>query len=220
MTSIATIEANRRNAQHSTGPRTRKGKATASENALTHGLTARMVTLPGEDPQAYGEYRNAIHTDLNPVGTFESELVDRIVTCSWRLRRAGYIEASVFRHQVFDQDARRARRQAEDLEVQVSFTTESMKALTTAFTDPEAHAALVAQAAACDAQRDGETLATTLVADATSGNALSKLSRYEASIERSLYRALHELQRLQAARQGRTVSTPAVVDITMNTPAE
>ena len=218
MTSIAKIEANRRNAQHSTGPRTLQGKATASENALTHGLTARMVILPDEDPQAYGEYRNAIHTDLNPVGPFESELVDRIVACSWRLRRAGHIESSLFRRQAFAQNARRARRQAEDLEVRAAITEETLKALSTRFIDPEAHAALLVQAAASDAQRDEEMLATTLVRDATSGNALSKLSRYETSLERSMYRALHELQRLQAARQGHAVSAPAVVDVSVSTP--
>ena len=118
MTSIVKIEANRQNAQRSTGPKTRKGKATAAQNAITHGLTARTVTLPDEDPQAYADYRAAIHTDLNPVGTFESELVDRIVGCSWRLRRAGHIEASLFRYQCFDQDARepyRERRRANDV---------------------------------------------------------------------------------------------------------
>ena len=39
------------------------------------------------------------------------------------------------------------------------------------------------------------------------------LSRYEVSLERSLYRALHELQRLQALREGRAVPPPAVVDV-------
>ena len=38
---------------------------------------------------------------------------------------------------------------------------------------------------------------------------LSKLSRYEAAIERGLYRALHELQRLQATRAGQLVPPPA-----------
>ena len=40
-----------------------------------------------------------------------------------------------------------------------------------------------------------------------------KLSRYEATIERGLYRALHELQRLQAARAGEDVPVPAVLDV-------
>ena len=45
------------------------------------------------------------------------------------------------------------------------------------------------------------------------GDAFSKLSRYEAGLERALYRALHELQRLQAARSGQSVGLPAVVEV-------
>jgi hypothetical protein len=52
------------------------------------------------------------------------------------------------------------------------------------------------------AKRDEETttLGRTFIRDANEANAFSKLSRYETTIERSLYTALHELQRLQAAR--------------------
>ena len=42
---------------------------------------------------------------------------------------------------------------------------------------------------------------------------MAVLSRYEATIERSLYKALHELQRLQAARRGNTVPPPEVLDL-------
>jgi len=49
----AQIEANRRNCQKSTGPRTARGKSRARGNAVTHGLTARtiMPVLPQEDPK-------------------------------------------------------------------------------------------------------------------------------------------------------------------------
>jgi hypothetical protein len=42
---------------------------------------------------------------------------------------------------------------------------------------------------------------------------LSKLSRYETAIERALYRALHELERRQAARRGAAVTPPQVLDV-------
>src|SRR5262245_46126737 len=42
---------------------------------------------------------------------------------------------------------------------------------------------------------------------------MSVLSRYEVTLERSLYRALHELQRLQAARDGQVVPLPEAVDV-------
>ena len=58
------------------------------------------------------------------------------------------------------------------------------------------------------------TIGLAFIKDARSENAFSKLSRYEAGIERSLYRAIHELQRLQAKRKGDEVSAPVVVDVT------
>lgn len=42
------------------------------------------------------------------------------------------------------------------------------------------------------------------------------LNRYEVALERSMYRALHELERAQASRRGELVSVPAVVDVTVN----
>ena len=44
---------NRANSAHSTGPRTESGKQRSSQNALSHGLTARTAVLPTEDPDTY-----------------------------------------------------------------------------------------------------------------------------------------------------------------------
>jgi hypothetical protein len=59
MTSQRKIEANRRNAQKSTGPKTQEGKDKVKLNALTHGLTAQTVSLPHGDIQACDERRKA-----------------------------------------------------------------------------------------------------------------------------------------------------------------
>jgi len=67
-----------------------------------------------------------------------------------------------------------------------------------------------------DAGREAETatLGQTFIRDADGANAFSKLSRYETTIERSLYKALHELQRLQAARRtDRNAPLPAAIDV-------
>lgn len=55
--------------------------------------------------------------------------------------------------------------------------------------------------------------------DAKNGDALSKLSRYESTIERSLLKAVHELQRLQTLRTGGTVPVPLVLDVAIDPPA-
>ena len=51
------IQANRRNARKSTGPKTEEGKARSRNNALRHGLTAELAVLPHEDPHQYEELR-------------------------------------------------------------------------------------------------------------------------------------------------------------------
>ena len=66
---------------------------------------------------------------------------------------------------------------------------------------------------AAHAQRDARTSAAGLIRDAAGADVLTKLSRYERTLERTMYRAHHELQRLQAARSGQNVPLPAVVDV-------
>ena len=70
-----------------------------------------------------------------------------------------------------------------------------------------------AQAELAEPRPDGDAVAAGLIRDAAGADALSKLSRYERALERGLYRALHELQRIQAASRGETVPPPAVLDI-------
>ena len=57
------------------------------------------------------------------------------------------------------------------------------------------------------------TLLEALEDDFRYHDSLSKFMRYETHIERGLYKALHELQRLQAARSGERVLVPMVVDV-------
>ena len=88
MTSQRKIEANRRNAQKSTGPKTEEGKNKVRFNALQHGLCAETIVLPHEDAQAY---QNRLQTWTAEVGLrtdMEAYLVGRMVTLSWQLDRA------------------------------------------------------------------------------------------------------------------------------------
>jgi hypothetical protein len=95
MTSVKQIEANRSNALNGTGPRTAKGKARSSRNALTHGLTAQEIVIPGEDLAAYRLFEQQLIDDLQPNGSCELELVERLAATYWRLRRIPQFEAAL-----------------------------------------------------------------------------------------------------------------------------
>jgi hypothetical protein len=90
------IEANRRNAQKSTGPKTAQGKAVSKMNAVKHGLLAQTVVVHGhkfkESEHEFKELCQEFYESLSPVGPLEKMLVDQIVTIAWRLRRVRMAE--------------------------------------------------------------------------------------------------------------------------------
>jgi hypothetical protein len=96
MASVAQIQANRSNAQKSTGPRTAEGKAAASQNAVKHGLLAEQVVIHGEDPAEFDLYREGMLAELAPEGVVEGMLAERAVSLAWRLRRAERLQSAVF----------------------------------------------------------------------------------------------------------------------------
>jgi hypothetical protein len=95
--SEAQIEANRRNAQHSTGPKTSQGKSASSMNAVKYGLLARQLIVQGEyvqeSPEEFQSFWTEYHEQLAPVGPLEEMLVDQIVAINWRLRRVRAAES-------------------------------------------------------------------------------------------------------------------------------
>jgi hypothetical protein len=98
--SAAKLEANRRNALKSTGPRTDEGKRIAKMNATKHGLRAETLVLEDEDPQVLEDRRAAWRACLVPGDDVEQRLVDDAVVYTWmqdRARRAqaGRINANI-----------------------------------------------------------------------------------------------------------------------------
>jgi len=96
MTSFKQFEANRRNAHKSTGPTTEKGKQRSRCNAVRHGLTAETVIGALEDAEDYKAFEAAITADYDAQSAVERELVLRLVSLLWRLRRATTIETGLF----------------------------------------------------------------------------------------------------------------------------
>jgi hypothetical protein len=99
MTSLRQLKANRENARHSTGPRTPEGKQVSRRNALRHGLTAETVIEILEDPEDYKTFEATITADYDARTAVERELVLRLASLLWRLRRATAIETDLLRMQ-------------------------------------------------------------------------------------------------------------------------
>jgi len=97
--SLRQIEANRRNAQLSTGPCTEEGKRRSRQNAVRHGLTAETVIDALEDVEDYAAFEMAVTADYDPQSAVERELVLRLASLLWRLRRATAIESGLFKIQ-------------------------------------------------------------------------------------------------------------------------
>jgi len=87
MTTEKQINANRQNAQKSTGPRTAEGKAAVSQNAVKHGLFTDSL-IRGENPAVYEAFHDEMLADLAPAGAVETMLAERVISLWWRLRRA------------------------------------------------------------------------------------------------------------------------------------
>ena len=76
MATPAQLLANRANAQKSTGPRSVEGKAASRFNALKHGLDARSIVLPGEDPAEYETLAREYDSSMCPETATERFHVD------------------------------------------------------------------------------------------------------------------------------------------------
>jgi hypothetical protein len=95
MASQAKIDANRQNAQKSTGPRTPSGKAIASMNAVKHGLSSRKPIIPGENEADFARFTSEWVAELRPFGAHERLLAEQIIMSAWQIRRVPYLEAGL-----------------------------------------------------------------------------------------------------------------------------
>ena len=164
------------------GPRTPRGKAASSKNARKHGLTSKDALIPEESVKEFQALRTQLGETLQPVGALEKELVERVLMCMWRLRRAYRVETSIYADKLQE------------------------------FEGPEG---LVGFAGLVQVSKDSKLGHIYEMAM----SAIDKVTRHEATYERSMYKALHELERLQKARAGEYVPAPAVADVTLHSPA-
>jgi hypothetical protein len=152
------FEANRQNAQKSTGPKTPEGRAAVRLNGVKHGLTAETIVLKGESQADFTAMLDSFEAEHDPTTPTEEALVVQLALANWRLRRLYHQEAG--------------------------FYTCQLQSLTGMQKDLNLD----------DAGRMGH-------AAAWSESTLGMFNRQESRLERTFFRALHELQRLRKERE-------------------
>ena len=93
--SKARLDANRRNAQKSTGPRTPAGKARSALNAVTHGLRAVRAVTFDEPAETFEAVVRQLNREWRPGSVVEVALVEQIAELLWRRRRVAAVEAEL-----------------------------------------------------------------------------------------------------------------------------
>ncbi len=224
MATQAQIEANRRNAQKSTGPQTPGGKRIASLNSITHGLRSSRTLLTSEDPAEFDTHRNALFEDLAPVGPMETILAARIVTLTWQLNRATRLQACTLNTLIKNQDHQKQEKKQlsamdyldGNLMEELGISEQEYYKLLDAkgYKGMEEHIDnLIRERQLQDlfseepAHCGDQTLGEVIYADFSQSRALERLVMYERRIENSLYKTHLEFQRLQLSRQ-KTTSQP------------
>jgi hypothetical protein len=101
MASDKQIEANRRNSEKCTGPRTPAGKANSSQNALKTGLDAKSEVIRTENRADYETLTAEYYARFHPTVPEERCLVDTLITSEWLRRRYVRADAAVW-EQRFD----------------------------------------------------------------------------------------------------------------------
>lgn len=90
------VQANRSNAKLSTGPKSDEGKAIVAKNALKHGILSREVFIDEGLKKDFEEMKGNFYLQFEPQGQLELFLLERVITCAWRLSVLTRIEAQIY----------------------------------------------------------------------------------------------------------------------------
>ena len=199
MTSYRQIEANRGNALRSTGPKTEPGKQASRRNALRHGLTAETVIGKLEDADDYKAFEEAITADYDAQSVVERELVLRLASILWRLRRATTIETGLFEIQAGHlRDYRQSRKLLPDSRDAIHAV---FRRADSAGAQAVSHSAVSKMEVVPNSGKNGDApnveFARCFLRLTNLPNfALDRLSRYEAALWRQAGRILYALETL------------------------
>ncbi len=194
MTSLRKIEANRRNALKSTGPRTVEGKAIVARNAMTHGLRAQHVLIEGESEEEFEQFREAMVAYYEPVGVLEESLVGKIVVGFWRSWRARRIENEIMFCLGEEPAGSKAGQLPFRMVITKTYEGGRHEVEEVGGPMPEDEPERVEP-------RRRRTLGEAVIAGLEGNGILNKFIRYEAHIDRMLSRSVRDLERVQEKRK-------------------
>jgi len=177
-----------------------------AKNAIKHGLRSRHIVIDGESQAEFDDFRADLLGGFNPVGPLEQHLADRVIASIWRLNRVGRIEVELLNNM----SAPDGELSGESFPFSVRIT-KTYEGSPNRYVDEPICEEPISEPDKDKLQK--RTLGELVRADLAGANILSKFHRYEAHIDRVLYRALHELQRLQAKRRGQQIDAPHVLDV-------
>jgi len=176
MSTTAQINANRQNAQKSTGPKSAEGKAISAKNAVKHGVFAVETLIKGENREDFELFRQKLLEEFAPEGAVETMLAERIVSLGWRLKRIVLIQDQVF-----------------DVMIEKDEPSPFQKHL-------KAGLPRIMQD---DPRGAGPelVLGRTAISDMSNSRVLERLLMYERRLERSLNKTMDELHKRKLIRQ-------------------
>jgi hypothetical protein len=198
MTSWRQVEANRRNARLSTGPVTEEGKKRSRLNAVRHGLTAETVIDALEDAEDYAALELAVTSDYDAQSAVERELILRLASLLWRLRRATAIESGLFKIQAKHLFLFRQRRRGSEDHRKI-INSMHRNAVTNGDADDSDTSTESGSASTSTDPYDDVTQAFVRLSNLPT-YPLDRLSRYEATLWRQARQILFTLQRLDRRR--------------------
>ena len=189
MTSLRQLDANRRNALKSTGPKSESGKQHSRCNAMRHGLTAETVIQFLEDEHDYKAFELSVTADFDVRTAVERELVLRLAGLLWRLRRATAIETGLLQT---DYNIESAEKQSDSTPVHQSVTA----------TAPAVAEVMPTLSAASDYAQIAQTFNSEIAArflalSRADDGAFKRLIRYETALWRQLGQLLVTLEFLR-----------------------
>jgi hypothetical protein len=214
MTSLRQIEANRCNATKSTGPKTAAGKMRSRRNAVRHGLSAETVIEIVEDIEDYQGFEAAVIADYDARTAVERELVLRLASLFWRLRRATAIETDLFRIQA---EILHDRRQAQlaDWAIEGSYPVLEVTELCSSQSDEHGGGPWQTPRSCCNSPPEEpevfkpvRQLAVCFQRIANFDNGVfDRLGRYESALVRQVVQTLFLLQTARGSRNSGRAST-------------